>query len=187
MFQSKYSGSLPLLVALAAGCVETGVRIPDASPVPPADAMPSPTCIEAAEHSDLEWLEEKVFTPSCAAFTACHKGRALSAGGLNLEAGRVLDSLLDQPSIEFVGERTLVVAGLPEMSYLMVVIGHRTDPEGKLPEAGTMPYNNPLLCKPKRDAIERWILSLDDQVDAGVDAGTDLDAGADDAMPADAM
>jgi ABC-type multidrug transport system ATPase subunit len=28
------------------------------------------------------------------------------------------------------------------------------------PASGTMPYNSPLLCKEKRDAIDRWIVSL---------------------------
>lgn len=182
MYPSKSVGSFSLALALAAGCVDTGIRIPDAS-VDTADAMPSASCLEAPEHSDLPWLEANVFTPSCAAFNACHKGRALSAGGLNLESGRVLDSLLDQPSLEFPTTRTMVVAGDPEASYLLVVIGARP---GTLPEAGTMPYNSALLCKPKRDAIERWILSLDDQVDAGVtDAGAP-DAGVQDATAAGA-
>lgn len=181
---------MPAVVAaaLAASCVETGIRIPDASNT---DAMPSASCLEAANHSDLAWLEENVFTPSCSAFSACHKGRALSAGGLNLEPGKVIENLLDQPSLEFPVDETLVVAGDPDASYLMVMIGSR---QGTLPEAGTMPFNNPLLCKPKRDAIERWILSLGNEADAGPgnadDAGTpdagDLDGGSADAMIPDA-
>jgi hypothetical protein len=171
-----------LLVALATSCGDTAVRLRDAGG---PDAMPSASCLEAENHSDLEWLQENVFTPSCSAFTACHKGRALSAGGLNLEAGNVLDQLLDQPSIEFPEIETLVTAGEPTSSYLLVVVGSRP---GTLPEAGTMPYNNPLLCKPKRDALERWILSLGEGPDAGVpDAGTD-DGGTPDAMaPDDAL
>lgn len=162
----------PLALVLVAAC-GTGVSQPDASTV---DARPSAECLEAPNHSDLEWLEENVFTPSCAAFSACHKGSALSAGGLNLEAGNVEGNLVDEPSIDFPAE-TLVVAGDPDASYLMVVLGSRT---GDLPEAGTMPFNNPLLCKPKRDAIERWIDSLDD---LPADAGVDDDAGAQDAAP----
>jgi hypothetical protein len=46
----------------------------------------SPECMEATMHSDLEWIQEFVFDASCV-FSACHRGAALSAGELNLEAG----------------------------------------------------------------------------------------------------
>lgn len=154
-----------LVLALSSACGDdTSVNQPDASTV---DAAPSPSCLEAVNHSDLEWLEDNVFTPSCAAFSPCHKGPAASAGGLNLEAGNVERNLAGEPSLSF-PERTLVVPGDPDNSYLMVVLGSR---EGPLPDEGTMPYNNPLLCSQKRAAIERWIVSLA-QADAGVpDAG----------------
>jgi hypothetical protein len=132
------------------------------------DAGPSPACLEAQNHSDIGWLEDNVFTPSCAAFTACHKGRALSANELNLEKGNVEMNLVNQMHSEFTSE-TLVVPGSPETSYLMVLLGDRP---GTLNEAGTMPFNNPLLCKEKRDAIARWITNLGTQsADAGVGDG----------------
>ncbi|HUH00609.1 MAG TPA: hypothetical protein VML75_01365, partial [Kofleriaceae bacterium] len=62
MYPSKSVGPLLLSVALVTGCVDTAVRIPDAGP---ADAMPSASCVEAADHSDLPWIEANVITPSC--------------------------------------------------------------------------------------------------------------------------
>ena len=73
-------------------------------------------------------------------------------------------------------EETLVVPGLPEESYLMVVLGSY---DGQIdPEIGTMPFNNPLLFIHTRDAIERWIRSLlNNDADAGaLDAGPGADA-----------
>ena len=48
-----------------------------------------------------------------------------------------------------------MVPNQPSMSYLMVVLGHIDGPLD--PRIGTMPYNSPLLCVEKREAIERWI------------------------------
>lgn len=48
-----------------------------------------------------------------------------------------------------------VVPGDPQRSYLMVILGHVPGPLA--PNVGTMPYNEPLLCAEKRQAIERWI------------------------------
>ena len=134
--------------------------------------MPSATCLEAQDHSDLPWIQENVLTPSCAAFTACHKGAALSAEGLNLEDGMSLDNLVDVES-ELFPEFVLVVPGDPQNSYLMIVLGHFPGP---LTDSGTMPFNNPLLCTQKRDAIQRWIEGL--QASGNADAGpSNPDAG----------
>jgi hypothetical protein len=120
------------------------------------DAMVSPACLEASDHSDLTWLQENVFTPSCAAFSACHQGGATAAQGLNLEAGNTEANLVNVTSNRFPDE-TLVIPGDPQNSYLMVVLGSYP---GTLSERGTMPPNNPLLCIEKRQAVERWIQSL---------------------------
>jgi hypothetical protein len=130
-----------------------------------ADAMVSASCLEADDHSDLPWIQENILTPSCAAFTACHRGSALSAEGLNLEDGMSEDNLVDIPS-ELFPDFDLVVPGDPMNSYLMIIIGQF---EGPLGEGGTMPFNNPLLCKQKRDALGRWI--------NGLSPGGDPDAG----------
>lgn len=120
---------------------------------PGVDAGPSVSCREAVDHSDYAWLEAKVFQPSCGAFSACHQGAAPDAMGLNLEAGHARANLVGQASQTRPGE-TLVVAGDPARSYLLVALGQRPGP---LPPSGTMPVEAPPLCAEKRDAIERWI------------------------------
>lgn len=143
------------LASLAAvACTETGPQTSG----PDAGEELSAKCEEAEMHSDLDWLEAEVFAPGCGRFTACHKGPALSAAGLNLEKGRVADSLINARSTLF-PEKMLVVPGEPENSYLMVALGSY---DGELGEGGTMPFNNPMLCQEKRDAVERWIESLAD-------------------------
>jgi hypothetical protein len=121
-----------------------------------ADAAISPACLEAENHADLEWLQDNVFTPSCAAFAACHQGAANAARGLNLELGNTEGNLLGVESVGFPGE-ILVVPGDPGSSYLMVAVGSYP---GELSNFGTMPPNNPVLCIQKRQAIERWIAGL---------------------------
>lgn len=126
-----------------------GAEGPDAMP-PDAD----PTCLEAEAHSDLAWIQDNVFTPSCSRFMACHQGRALQAGELSLEETETHAQLVGVASTAF-PEYQRVVPGDPANSYLMIVLGEF---EGPLKEdVGTMPYNSPLLCQEMRDAIERWI------------------------------
>src|SRR5204863_7256317 len=86
--------SLPLVSLLVVGgACSGGSSGPDAGP---PDA--NPFCIEAAQHEDLAWLQENVITPSCARFTACHQGRATEAGGMTLEEGKVISSLVNVDS-----------------------------------------------------------------------------------------
>ena len=120
---------------------------------PLPDAPPSPNCLAATEHSDLAWIQERIFTPTCSAFAACHSDGDDPAAGLRLTAALSHDSLVGQPSSLF-PSRTLVTPGSPEDSYLLVVLGSL---DGPLPDAGTMPPNNPILCVEQRDAIARWI------------------------------
>ncbi len=123
-----------------------------------ADAMPlSPSCMEASEHSDLAWIQENILTPGCASFASCHMGDASQAGGLNLEAGQSEANMLGVDSVRF-AEWKLLVAGDPDMSYLMVLLTGEGGPLSD--EVGTMPYNNPKLCDPKIEAVRRWISSL---------------------------
>lgn len=147
--------------ALVAGCSD------DADP---ADIDASPSCIEATTHADLEWLQPNVFTPGCSNFVSCHKGAATQAGGLTLEAGRTQAALVDKPSTRFTAWN-LVVPGDAVHSYLMVVLGQYPGPLDD--RIGTMPFNSRLLCREKRDAIERWIMAgspATSPVDAGVAA-----------------
>ncbi|HUQ06440.1 MAG TPA: hypothetical protein VM261_28245 [Kofleriaceae bacterium] len=130
----------------------------------------SASCMEATTRDDLAWLQEKIFTPSCSAFTACHMGTALEAGGLSLEAGQVIPQTVNVDSDLF-PQFKLVVPGNAANSYMMMILGDAAGPLD--PEVGTMPYNNPRLCQEKLDAIERWInagATENASVDAGVDA-----------------
>jgi len=139
------------MIAAHAAC-DTGV-----SPTELPDAAPSPSCLEASEHSDLAWIQDEVFTPSCASFRACHVGAASSAGGLNLEAGQSEANLVGVPSALY-PEYQMVAPGRSQDSYLLIIIGGAEGPLS--PEVGTMPLRSDLLCAPKRDAVARWIDSL---------------------------
>ena len=133
----------------------------------------SASCMEATTHSDLAWLQEKVFTPSCSAFVSCHKGAALEAGGLSLEPGQTIPQTVNIDSDLFPAFKR-IVPGDPANSYMMIILGEFAGPLD--PEVGTMPYNNPKLCQEKLDAVERWIMAGAtemESVDAGVDAPTD--------------
>ena len=120
-----------------------------------------PRCEQAMEHSDLDWLQENVFTRSCSAFSSCHMGSAPEAGELNLEAGMLEENVIDVES-ELSPGMDIVEPGVSDESYMMVILGQfGTDDPRIDPEKGTMPYNNELLCVEKRDAIARWIDSLE--------------------------
>jgi hypothetical protein len=134
----------------------------------------SATCMEATMHSDYDWLQEKVFGPSCSAFTACHKGQAMEAGGLSLELGQTIPQTVNVDSDLF-PQFKRIVPGDPANSYMMIILGGAAGPLDA--DVGTMPYNNPKLCQQKIDAVGRWIEAgalEETPVDAGVDA--DIDA-----------
>lgn len=122
---------------------------------PGADAGP-----DAFLPSDLAWVQQNVFTPSCAAFASCHDG-AMPESNLDLtteamsEAGLVGVASLLEPGM------LLVAPGDHEQSYLMVILGHFGEDDPRIdPVIGTMPFNNPILSAEKRDAVARWIDSL---------------------------
>jgi hypothetical protein len=117
------------------------------------DAGPSPDCLEAKNHSDLAFIQDKIFTPSCT-FTSCHRGAATMAGGLTLEAGLARDQLVGKPS-DLDPSKQLVKPGDPANSYLLIISGKY--PGIINPDVGTMPSRNPLLCTEKLDAMDRWI------------------------------
>ena len=170
---------LALLVLLAA-CGSGGSSVDSG----PADA--NPICIEADQHSDFEWIQDNIFSKQCSAFSSCHKGSALEAGDLNLEEGNTFENVVGVRSDvcdEYDGcedGMRIVEPGVPEESYMLIILGHYGEDDPRIdPEVGTMPFNNKPICLEKRNAIERWILSLDDAADdAGPDA-TPYDAGPD--------
>jgi hypothetical protein len=183
MARAAVLGSLWLVAA--AGCNDTAIRFP---PAAPDASVISPACMEAVNHSDLDWIQDNIFSVSCARFTACHKGRATSAAGLSLEAGKAAMNLVGVESKVCGLPQVLVRPGDPGGSFLMKSldadkyplpdpVGPGTDcPMGdpeKPPQ--TMPYNNPPLCVEKREAVERWILSLG-AADAGVPDAAEPDA-----------
>lgn len=152
-----------LLVVALAGCSGD-----DGNGDGGVDAI-SASCLEATMHSDLAWLQEKVFTPGCSAFVSCHKGLALEAGGLSLEPGEVIPQTVNVDSDLF-PQFKRIAPGDPANSYMMIIMGEFPGPID--PDVGTMPYNNPKLCQEKLDAVERWIA-------AGATDGTAVDAGVD--------
>ena len=109
-------------------------------------------CQEATMHSDLTWIQEHIFTPSCATST-CHAGASPDVG-LSLEAGRAYNNLVNKGSSTFSGW-VRVVPGDIEASYLVVALGRADGPpprDGFMPIGGAEP-----LCVEKLEAIERWI------------------------------
>ncbi len=165
MFRARVSVRLPLLVVAALAAPLAGCPSDDVV----GDIDASVSCLAATRHDDLPWIQDNVLTPSCSNFTSCHKGTASMAGDLSLETGRSHAEMVGVASKQFPAW-TLVVPGDPMHSYLMVALGQYPGPLD--PRVGTMPFNSRLLCKQKRDAIERWILAGAPEtspVDAGVD------------------
>ena len=92
-------------------------------------------------------LRERVLTPSCV-FAACHKG-ASPAGGLGLE-GDAHAALVDAPSTAL-PDRTLVVPGVPEDSYLLEKL------ESSMPGAGDPMPPTASLSEERLDLVRSWI------------------------------
>ncbi|HUS28074.1 MAG TPA: hypothetical protein VMZ53_06180 [Kofleriaceae bacterium] len=117
----------------------------------PGDGSTTPLtdCQEATQHSDLAWIQQKVFTPSCT--DECHSTPDPSSG-MDLTAGHAYTNLVNVNSNQFSGWKR-VVPGDPRSSMLMVQIGGEQGPALE----GTMPWGQPKLCDEKIDAIRRWI------------------------------
>lgn len=113
--------------------------------------------MEALEHSDLAWIQDNIFTPSCAAFSSCHMGTAASAEGLNLEAGMTEANVVNVDSAQVPAVK-LIAPGDPDNSYLLHKLGRGEFPPGA--QTTTMPLGNPVLCDEKIDAVVRWVNSL---------------------------
>jgi len=161
---------LALLFVVSAACGKDGTSIdslPDASTgigpdaplisdagVVEQDAIVELTeCQEAMQHSDLTWLQEKVFTPSCAT-AMCHSG-ADPAVGLNLDAGRTFNNLVNKNASTVTGWKRVIPNELAT-SYLVVAFGRMPGPP---PRDGFMPIGADPLCIEKLEAVERWILA----------------------------
>lgn len=117
------------------------------------DAGPLSACDEAKQHSDFTWIQNNIFTPSCATAT-CHAGPNPDVG-LTLEAGKAYNNLVNKGASTVTGW-TRVVPGSLAQSYLAVSLGRA---EGPPPRDGFMPIGADPLCVEKLEAIERWILA----------------------------
>ena len=124
--------------------------VADAMPIPPDGIPPNLTpCEEAVYHSDLAWIQDKVFNVSCT--TMCH-GDSPPAAQMSLRPDMSRTALVNVRSTQF-PDWTRVVPGNPAQSMLMVQIGGEPGPALE----GYMPWGMPRLCTEKIDAIRRWI------------------------------
>jgi hypothetical protein len=114
-------------------------------------ATDADACAEAAAHADLAFLQNTVFTPSCAA-AHCHDATTAEVG-LRLDAGETYANLVNAAASTQSGW-TRVVPGRPTESYLLVALGAQAGPP---PRDGFMPLGAAPLCQPLVDAVSRWI------------------------------
>jgi hypothetical protein len=125
--------------------------------------MTSQPCLDAVGHSDLAWIESKIFTASCN-FSGCHNGADTPQGKVDLRPGMSRAHLVGFASlIPGQGSRQLVVPNNVAASYLMLMLGDvppaMASPPGDPPSLGIgfMPQGAPILCCQKLDALEAWI------------------------------
>lgn len=149
--------AVAILFAAACGTEPTRSASPDAGLAATDDGgsgsgTPLSVCDEAAQHSDLAWIQTNVFDASCAR-SSCHV-TGNEAGGLVLEAGKSHDYLVNMPSTVDHGMMR-VMPGDPAQSYLLVALGGEP---GMPPEGTVMPWGGlPMLCAQEVDALERWV------------------------------
>ena len=155
---------------LATGSCTSQHAEPDASPLADSPIDASPSCLEATSHSDLAFIEDRIFRVGCT-FQACHDGVG-TTGTLDLRASMSHAALVDVDAgtdalASPPGSYKLVVPNQPRQSYLLFTLRHYSGPEmvppaGEPdPDVGYMPQDTtgllPPLCVEKREAIVRWI------------------------------
>ncbi len=123
---------------------------PDGSGTSSGSGGDPATCDPANTHADFAYVQDNVFTPSCAV-GACHS--ATAAAHLDLRAGMAYDALVGVATTTQSGW-VRVVPGDAAASYLAVAIGGTPGPQ---PQNGIMPLGAARLCGPKVDVIMRWI------------------------------
>jgi hypothetical protein len=101
--------------------------------------------------AQLSDIQEKIFSPSCAAFSACHSSQG-DAGRCNLEDGRAYSSLVRHPFSKN-STKVLVSPGHPEESFLLNKLRGDLGPD----EGERMPLHNPPLSDAQIQAISDWI------------------------------
>src|SRR5215831_11756670 len=118
----------------------------------------SQPCLDATTHSDLAFIEQKIFAANCT-FSSCHDS-ATDLGKLDLRAGMSHDSLVGVSS-QIDRSRKLVVPNDVAASYLMLMLRDvppaMASPPGNPPpgDIGFMPapLGTPTLCCQKLGAI----------------------------------
>ena len=149
--------AVAILLAAACGTEPTRSASPDAATMTATDGGTDATlsiCDQAAQHSDLAWIQTNVFSATCAR-SNCHV-TGNEAGGLVLEAGKSHDYLVNMPSTVDHGMMR-VLPGDPTQSYLLVALGGEP---GMPPEGTVMPWGGlPMLCSQEVDAIKRWVMA----------------------------
>jgi hypothetical protein len=154
---------LVLVASLLAGCrisLETAADASSGGDGGTCAVSTTAPCVAATTHSDLAWIEQNIFTPSCA-FSGCHDSPT-DLGKLDLRTGMSHATLVGTMS-KLETTRMLVVPNNVQASYLMLML-HDFDPAmasppGTAPGVGYMPQGAPELCCQKLQAIERWIMA----------------------------
>ena len=158
---------LVLVASLLAGCrltlenTDTGDDTTMGRPC--AISTASPACVDAVNHSDLPWIEQNIFAPSCNFQGSCHDGSNSLQGKVDLRATKSYAHLVNYSSV-LDPTRKLVVPNDVEASYLMLMLRDvapaMANPPGKAPSVGFMPQNTgTTLCCQKLDTLERWIMA----------------------------
>jgi hypothetical protein len=145
---------LTISIILGLGACSGGGGNPDAVDGPPADA--SAACQAATMYSDFTSIQENIFKRQCA-FMDCHDSVSPESM-MDLTAANARDLLVNVDCrLQVASGLKRVIPGDAPNSYLMQILGQYDGPLDM--DIGTMPENSPLLCKEKRDAIERWIVA----------------------------
>lgn len=149
---------LAVLVFVLSSACGTEPSRPDTAPdaavvsMPDASGAPLTVCQQATQHSDLTWIQDNVFTSTCAV-AHCH-AEDNQAGGLVLATGMSHDYLVNRASTV---QTTMmrVLPGDPANSYLLIALGGEP---GNPPEGTVMPWGGAqTLCGEEIDAIKRWV------------------------------
>ena len=156
-------------VLLSAALLVAGCRL-DLDSVPQdLDCKVSTTsavCLDAPNHSDFAFINNKIFPIACSSSTSCHMD-ATSSGKLDLSTAKAYESLLGTTGMGVTSmvdkTRTLVVPGMPNKSYMFFLIHGLKAEDGNPPfmtppaNVGLMPQKGTPICCQKIDAIKRWI------------------------------
>jgi hypothetical protein len=115
--------------------------------------------VETSSTVTFEFIQNNVFTPSCA-LSGCHAG-ASPQQGMNLSAGQAYAAIVSVPSTE-VSSLLRVKPGEPDESYLVHKIEGSATVGGRMPLGGAPLPNN--LIQAVRDWISQGAHNADDPI-----------------------